>query len=60
MTLKGLLDSYFEDEELKALLSILAEAYLGTRAVETPAASALPIFGYYIDGGYYPRGAPRR
>ena len=57
MTLKDLLDSYFEDEELKAFLSILAEAYLGAGAEETPVASALPIFGYYIDGGYYPRGS---
>jgi len=59
-TLRDLLDSYFEDGELKTLLSILAEAYLGTKAEETSAASALPIFGYYIDGGYYPKGGSQK
>ncbi len=54
-TLKDALDRYFKSEELKKLLCALT-AYLGTRPEETLLSSMLPIYGYYIDGGYYPRG----
>ena len=55
MTLREALDSYFKSEELKKILSTLT-GYLGTPPEETSLASMLPIFGYYIDGGYYPKG----
>jgi len=56
-TLKEVLDQYFRNEELKKLLVLLTTAYLGTPPEETPFLSALPIYGYYIDGGYYPKGS---
>ena len=55
MSYKEVLDRYFSDEKLKRLLSVLT-AYLGTRPEETPAASMATILGYYIYGGYYPKG----
>ncbi len=54
-SLKQVLDEFFENKELKQLLSTLT-AYLGTSPEETEAASMLAIYGYYIDGGYYPKG----
>jgi len=55
-TYKQKLDEYFKDEELKSLLCALL-GYLGTRADETPASSALTaVVSYYIHGGYFPKG----
>lgn len=55
MSYREVLDRYFRDERLKRLLSALT-AYLGTRPEDTPAASMAVMFGYYMYGGYYPRG----
>ena len=60
VTLSEILNRYFRDEGLKTLLSLLPSAYLGTKPGETALSSALPIYGYYIDGGYYPRGGSQR
>ncbi len=60
VTLSEMLNLYFRDEDLKTLLSLLPSAYLGTKPEETPLSSALPIYGYYIEGGYYPKGGSQR
>ncbi len=52
---KQVLDQYFRNEDLKKLLSPLA-AYLGVSPEKTSAISMAIIYGYYIVGGYYPRG----
>lgn len=49
------LDAYFQNRELKAFLSVLT-AYLGAGAKDLNADAMAIIFGYYFDGGYYPRG----
>lgn len=49
------LDVYFTSRELKSFLSVLT-AYLGARPDELSADAMAIIFGYYIDGGYYPWG----
>ncbi len=54
-TLKELLDEYFSNEDLKKLLSTLT-AYIGTSVEKTPALSMAIMYGYYMYGGYYPRG----
>ena len=55
LTYKQVLDRYFRDEKLKRLLSLLT-AYLGTVPEEAPAISMAVILGYYLFGGYYPKG----
>ncbi|RLE72917.1 MAG: all-trans-retinol 13,14-reductase [Thermoprotei archaeon] len=52
---KQVLDRYFRNENLKRFLSTLT-AYLGTSPEKTSASSMAIMFGYYIIGGYYPRG----
>lgn len=53
------LDTYFQNRELKAFLSVLT-AYLGAGAEDLNADAMAIIFGYYFDGGYYPRGGSQR
>jgi len=53
------LDAYFQNRELKAFLSVLT-AYLGAGAKDLSADAMAIIFGYYFDGGYYPRGGSQR
>ncbi len=53
------LDTYFQNRELKAFLSVLT-AYLGAGAKDLNADAMAIIFGYYFDGGYYPRGGSQR
>ena len=53
------LDTYFQNRELKAFLSVLT-AYLGAGAQNLNADAMAIIFGYYFDGGYYPRGGSQR
>jgi len=55
VTYKEVLDRYFRDEKLKKLLSTLT-AYVGTSPEKTPALSMAVMLGYYIYGGYYPKG----
>ena len=54
-TYKQKLDEYFRNEDLKELLCALI-GYIGTKPEETPASNALWILGYYIYGGYFPKG----
>ncbi len=49
------LDEYFEEESLKKTLSALT-GYIGVPPEKASAASMAIMFGYYIDGGYYPKG----
>jgi phytoene dehydrogenase-like protein len=50
-----MLDTYFHDTHLKQLLSVLT-GYLSDDPGALTVAAMAPIFGYYIDGGYYPAG----
>lgn len=51
-----MLDAYFTDENLKRFFSVLT-GYIGGPASHVPAALTAIIFGgYYLDGGYYPKG----
>jgi phytoene dehydrogenase-like protein len=50
-----MLDKYFSDTELKEVLCTLT-GYLTDDPKALRAFSMAPIFGYYFDGGYYPKG----
>jgi len=50
-----MLDEYFRDEKLKDILCTLT-GYLTDNPKALQAFSMAPIFGYYFDGGYYPKG----
>jgi phytoene dehydrogenase-like protein len=50
-----MLDHYFSDASLKQILCTLT-GYLTDDPRALQAFSMAPIFGYYFDGGYYPRG----
>lgn len=50
-----MLDTYLHDPDLKRLMAILSGYLSDNPAVLTVGAMA-PIFGYYLDGGYYPAG----
>lgn len=53
---QAMLDTYFADAELKRFLSVLT-GYIGGPASHVPAPLTAIVFGgYYLDGGYYPRG----
>lgn len=51
----AMLDHYFQDAELKALLAALT-GYLSDNAAALTVGHMAPIFGYYFEGGYYPAG----
>ena len=51
----GMLDAFMADERPKHFLTILAE-YLTDDAASLTAGEMAPLFGYYIDGGFYPQG----
>ena len=54
------LDEYFNDEDLKYLMSALL-GYVGTEPEKTPASSALTAcVSYYLHGGYFPKGGAQR
>jgi phytoene dehydrogenase-like protein len=50
-----MLDKYFSDNGLKEILCALT-GYLTDNPRNLQAFSMAPIFGYYFDGGYYPKG----
>jgi phytoene dehydrogenase-like protein len=50
-----MLDEYFADARLKKVLLSLT-AYLTDNPKALKSFSMAPIFGYYFDGGYYPKG----
>jgi phytoene dehydrogenase-like protein len=50
-----MLDTYFTDARLKEILCTLT-GYLSDVPKALRAFSMAPIFGYYFDGGYYPKG----
>jgi len=50
-----MLDRYFSDNRLKEILCRLT-GYLTDDPKALQAFSMAPIFGYYFDGGYYPKG----
>lgn len=50
-----MLDAYFRNERLKELLCVLT-AYLTDRPETLTVGQMAPIFGYYFDGGFYPKG----
>jgi phytoene dehydrogenase-like protein len=54
-TFHAMLDRYFVDARLKAVLAALS-GYLSDRAEGISVTAMAPIFGYYFDGGYYPAG----
>ncbi len=51
----AMLDAFMADERPKHFLSILAE-YLTDDAASLTVGEMAPLFGYYIDGGFYPAG----
>ncbi|RMF37326.1 MAG: NAD(P)/FAD-dependent oxidoreductase [Chloroflexi bacterium] len=55
----GMLDAYFTDERLKGLLRMLT-AYQTDRPETLTVMQMAPIFGYYFDGGFYPKGGSGR
>jgi all-trans-retinol 13,14-reductase len=54
-TFADLLSTYITDERPKHFLTILAE-YLTEDAACLTVGEMAPLFGYYIDGGFYPQG----
>jgi phytoene dehydrogenase-like protein len=50
-----MLDAYFSDGRLKELLCALAP-YLTDKPETLTVMQMAPIFGYYFDGGFYPKG----
>lgn len=50
-----MLNAYFTDERLKQLLCALTD-YLTDRPETLTVMQMAPIFGYYFDGGFYPKG----
>jgi phytoene dehydrogenase-like protein len=50
-----MLDTYFSDAKLKEILCTLT-GYLTDEPEALRAFSMAPIFGYYFEGGYYPKG----
>jgi phytoene dehydrogenase-like protein len=50
-----MLDKYFSDNQLKEILCTLT-GYLTDKPKTLQAFSMAPIFGYYFDGGFYPKG----
>jgi all-trans-retinol 13,14-reductase len=55
MSYRDMLDKYFSDSVLKKILCTLT-GYLADDPKALQAFSMAPIFGYYFDGGYYPKG----
>ncbi|MEQ1651106.1 MAG: NAD(P)/FAD-dependent oxidoreductase, partial [Hyphomicrobium sp.] len=53
------LDSHFQDAKLKQLLTVIAE-YVTDRPELLTVGEMAPLFGYYLDGGYYPAGGSQR
>jgi phytoene dehydrogenase-like protein len=51
-----MLNSYFSNQRLKEILCTLT-GYLTDDPKALKAFSMAPIFGYYFDGGYYPKGS---
>lgn len=56
---KEILDEFFENEELKNILSAIT-SYLGIPPEKASASMIATLFGYYIDGGYYPKGSSQQ
>jgi len=60
-TLKDLLDSFFNDNELKTILSIALLGYTGLPPSSLSAFVAILIYREFIfDGGYYPEGGMQK
>ena len=53
------LDRYFKDARIKRLLTVIAE-YVTDRPELLTVAEMAPLFGYYLEGGYYPEGGSQR
>jgi phytoene dehydrogenase-like protein len=51
----AMLDAFMADERPKHFLTTLAE-YLTDDAASLTVGEMAPLFGYYIDGGFYPQG----
>ncbi len=54
-----MLDTFFEDVQLKRFLSLLT-AYLTDDPTQLHVETMAPIFGYYFDGGFYPAGGSQK
>jgi all-trans-retinol 13,14-reductase len=54
-TFVAMLDAFIADERPKHFLTILSE-YLSDDAASLTVGEMAPLFGYYIDGGFYPQG----
>lgn len=50
-----MLDTYFRDRRLKEILYMLS-SYLTDKPETLTVMQMAPIFGYYFDGGFYPKG----
>ena len=56
-TFKGMVDSYFDDPELKTILFIPMMGYTGLPPSQLSALAACLVYKEFIfDGGYYPKG----
>ncbi|HBH01579.1 MAG TPA: all-trans-retinol 13,14-reductase [Candidatus Rokubacteria bacterium] len=51
----AMLDAHLREPKLRELLMVLS-GYLSDRPERLTAGAMAPIFGYYFDGGFYPRG----
>jgi phytoene dehydrogenase-like protein len=54
-TFAEMLDAFMTDERPRHFLTILSE-YLTEDAASLTVGEMAPLFGYYIDGGFYPQG----
>lgn len=58
---KDVLDSFFEDDKLKTVLSIAIMGYTGLPPSQLSAAVAFLVYkGFIFDGGYYPKGGMQK
>jgi len=56
---KSILDSYLKDNELKDILTTLSE-YITNEPETVSVKDMAPLFGYYFDGGFYPKGGAQK
>ncbi|MBK3801278.1 FAD-dependent oxidoreductase [Azospirillum brasilense] len=54
-----MLDTHLRDPRLKALLTTISE-YVTDRPELLPVREMAPLFGYYLEGGWYPAGGSQR
>jgi phytoene dehydrogenase-like protein len=56
VSLMDMIGNYIRNPRLKQVLSLIAH-YLTDNPTKLNASVGIPLYAYYIDGGYYPRGS---